>query len=331
MTNIAICGIGNIGKVHLENLRSLRGCRIAGIADTNAAAAEEAARSSGVHCYTNSDEMMGDPAVDAVVIATPTNSHRELCQQALAAGKHVFVEKPLAGTLEDARAIVEAAAATDRVVQAGFCERFNVNYLEAHRAVTSGALGSLRAIHTSRIAPYSMSNPAWELGVFDTAVHNIDLTLWLMKTLPSTVLAKAVQVYPDSAIPHSATILMTFAGGAMAVDHISWLQDEGHPLHQCARSRMFLQGSLGSFHIDLQKRPSALLDKSGLHQIDTVILGAPEYSGCLKLQFEYFLRSIEDGTPVLAPVCDALNAERVVVAAIESLKLGKEVRIGGLD
>ena len=86
--------------------------------------------------------------VDAVVIATPTNSHLELCRQALDAGKHVFVEKPLAGTLSESATIVEAAAAKDRVVQAGFCERFNVNYLEARRAVATGAwAASVRCTH----------------------------------------------------------------------------------------------------------------------------------------------------------------------------------------
>ncbi|HWB96453.1 MAG TPA: Gfo/Idh/MocA family oxidoreductase [Bryobacteraceae bacterium] len=331
MTNIGICGVGNIGRVHLDNLRSLRGCRIAGVADSSATTAAKAAAYAGVRCYASAAELMCDRAVEAVVIATPTDSHLELCRQALSAGKHVFVEKPLAGTLEDARAIVELARSSDRVVQAGFCERFNVNYLEARRAVTTGALGKLRAIHSSRVAPYSMSNPAWDLGVFDTAVHNIDLTLWLMGRLPVSVLARGSQVYSDSSIPHTATTLMTFADGAMAVDQITWLKDDGHPLSQCARSRMFLQGDLGSFHIDLNERPSALLDKTGLRQIDTVILGAPEYSGCLKLQFEYFLRSIEEGAPVLAPVEDALQAERVVVAAVESLKSGREVRLDDLD
>jgi myo-inositol 2-dehydrogenase/D-chiro-inositol 1-dehydrogenase len=331
MTKIAICGVGNIGRVHLNNLLSVRGCRIAGVADSRAEIAAEAARSAGVRCYGSTDELMADPVANAVVIATPTNSHLELCRQALAAGKHVFVEKPLAGTLGEALAIADAAAESGRVVQVGFCERFNVNYMEARRAVTSGALGNVRAIHTSRVAPYSMSNPAWELGVFDTAVHNIDLTLWLMGTRPVSVLARATQVYEDSTIPHTATILMTFADGAMAVDHISWLKDAGHPLNQCARSRMFIQGDQGAFQIDLGERPSSLLDKGGLRQIDTVILGAAEYSGCLKLQFECFLRSIEDGAPVLAPPRDAVEAERVIVAAVQSLKTGKEVRVDEVD
>jgi myo-inositol 2-dehydrogenase/D-chiro-inositol 1-dehydrogenase len=209
------------------------------------------------------------------------------------------------------------------VVQVGFCERFNLNYLEAKRAVADGKLGDLRAIHTSRVAPYSFSNPAWELGVLDTAVHNLDLILWLKQSASVRVRAQGTQVYAGSAIPHSVTTTLTFADGSLAVDHIAWLQDEGFPLNQCARSRMLLQGSKGYFEIDLTDRPSAIHTSGGYRKLDNVILGG----GCLKLQFEYFLRSIEDGAPVLAPATDALLTERVALAALESLRSGHEVTL----
>lgn len=313
MTTLAILGYGNIGKVHGENLRLLRGCRVSGVYDP--------AHESD---YVSAEAAINDPAVDAVVISTPTDSHALLVKQALAAGKHVFVEKPLAGTLADAERIVAAARAhPDLVVQAGFCERFNVNYMEAHRAVREGKLGELRAIHASRVAPYWASNPQWELGVLDTAVHNLDLILWLKQRCPVNVLARGVQVYSDSAIPHSVTTTLTFADGCIAVDHIAWLKDEGFPLNQCARSRMLLQGSEGYFEIDLTDRPAALRTAEGYRKIDSVILG----EGCLKRQFEYFLRSIEEGTPVLAPPEDALLTERVAIAAQESLRSGQEVSL----
>jgi myo-inositol 2-dehydrogenase/D-chiro-inositol 1-dehydrogenase len=243
----------------------------------------------------------------------------------------VFVEKPLAGTLADARIIAEAADRTDRVVQVGFCERFNVNYLEAKRAASDGSLGRIRAIHTSRVAPYAMSNPAWELGVLDTAVHNLDLIVWLIGQLPASVLARAVRIYPDSAIPHSATILLNFDDGAMAVDHVAWLKDGGYPLNQCARSRMLIHGDEGIFDVDLTDRPASLLNRHGFRKIDSVIIGAPEYAGCLKLQFEYFLRSVEEGARVLAPVAGAVATERVALAALESLRSGREVKLDAAD
>ena len=90
---------------------------------------------------------------------------------------------------------------------------------------------------------------------------------------------------------------------------------------------MRLQGTRGTFEIDLASRPSSLLTDRGYVEIDSVILGGPEYYSCLKLQFEAFLRSIEDGTTVLAPLHDALLAERVVIAAVESLGTGVAVTL----
>jgi predicted dehydrogenase len=238
------------------------------------------------------------------------------------------VEKPLAGTLVDAKRIVKAGERhPDRVLQVGFCERFNANYLEAKRAVEEQKLGELRAIHTSRAAPWALGNPAWELGVVDTAVHNLDLILWLKQQPPVAVMARGTNVYPESSIPDSVTTVLTFADGSMAVDHIAWLQDSGYPLNQCARSRMLLQGTAGYFEVDLNHRPSAIRTAEGYREIDSVILGAAEYPGCLKLQFEYFLRSVEEAAPVLAPARDAYLAERVCLAALESLKSGSEVRL----
>jgi predicted dehydrogenase len=228
-----MCGAGKIGKVHIANLRTLRGCELSGVYDVNSTAVEQVCREYDVRVYASGDEMLADARVDAVVIATPSSSHRDWCERSLAAGKHVFVEKPLAGTLDDAAAITSAARSSGRVVQVGFCERFNAQHLEAKRAVQAGAVGRVRAIHSSRVAPYSMSDPSWDLGVLDTAVHNIDLILWIMGRSPATVLARGTRVYADSAIPHTATILLQFDDGSMAVDHIAWLKDDAHPLHHC--------------------------------------------------------------------------------------------------
>ncbi|MFN0171688.1 MAG: Gfo/Idh/MocA family protein [Bryobacteraceae bacterium] len=325
MTRIAICGTGNIGRVHVENLLSLRGCELAGVFDTRRETLEAVCAEYGVAAYADLDAMLGDGRVDAVVVATPSDSHEEVAVKAFAAGKHVFIEKPLAGSFAECERILAAAAASGRVAQAGFCERFNVNYLEAHRAVAAGKVGAVRAIHTSRWAPYAYSNPAWTLGVLDTAVHNLDLILWLFGRMPRSVLARGTRVYADSAIPHTATILLSFDDGAMAVEHIAWLDDRGHPLNQCARSRMMIQGSDGLFFVDLTDRPSALLSGGEYRMIDSVILGSRDYAGCLKLQFDYFLRSIEQGAPVLAPLEDAVRTERVALAAKESLESGREV------
>jgi predicted dehydrogenase len=323
MINIAIAGFGNIGQVHAANLASMRGCRLTGIFDVREEALQKAP--SGARRYRDIAELVSDESVDAVIVSTPSDSHRAIAEAALAAGKHVFVEKPLASTLEDAEAIAMAARRSGRVAQAGFCERFNPQYMEARRAVTTGAIGKIRSIRSSRTAPLALGDPSWKLGVLDTAVHNLDLILWLKGEMPLRVRSYGVRIDPDSPMPHAVTTVMEFADGALADDEIAWIRDSAHPLHECARSRMTVTGTAGVFEVDLASRPSSLLTADAFRQIDTVIIGGPEYYSCLRLQFEAFLCSIEQGVPVLAPLEDAVLAERLVMAAALSLETGQEV------
>ncbi len=275
MTTIALCGVGNIGRVHLGNLLSLRGCRVTGIFDASLQTLEQVSREFSVQPYAFWQNLLEEPGLDAVVIATPATSHRSLCHSALAAGKHVFVEKPLANTLEDSIVIVEASAnALGQVVQVGFCERFNAAYLEAKRAVAQGRLGAVRAIQASRVAPYQYSDLTWELGVYDTASHNIDLILWLKGALPSSVLARGTQVYEETSIKHVSTTLLTFGDGSLAVDTIAWCQKDHHPLSDCSESQMFIRGSLDAFRVDQTSRPGWVMNGQQLKALDTVILGA---------------------------------------------------------
>lgn len=328
MKNIAVCGVGNIGRVHVNNLLSLRGCHVAGIFDTHHKRLERVSRELSVPSYPSWQNLLEDPKLDAVLIATPAASHRELCSSALAAGKHVFLEKPLANTLEDSLAILEAERnASHQVIQVGFCERFNVAYLEAKRAVDQGRLGAVRVMQTSRLAPYQYSNPAWELGVYDTAAHNIDLILWMKGNLPRSVLARGTRVYQDADMRHFCTTVMSFDDGSIAVDTIAWLRKERHPLSECAESAMFIQGSLGSFRVDHSSRPASFLDDQRFRALDTVILGGPEYYGCLKLQLDHFLGVIDEELPPTATAREAFEAEKVVLAAVESLKKGQEVAL----
>ena len=327
MTNLAICGTGRIGTVHFENLRTFRGCRIIGLCDLDGDRVARLVRGKEIRSYSSTDEMLADPEIHAVVIATSSSSHRDLTLRALAAGKHVFVEKPLADTIEDAAAIVNAAKNSNLVVQVGFCERFNPHYMEARAAVQSGRLGKIRAIYSSRIAPYEWCDPSWKLGVLDTAVHNLDLALWILGMKPLDVLARGTNLYSDSDMLHSVTTLLRFPNGVVVEDHTMWLRVAKHPLHQCSRSRMLVLGDAGLFEIDLNSRPASALTTERFEMCDTVILGGEGYYGCLKLQFESFLRSIEERVPVVAPVADALLVECVILAVQESLRTGREVAL----
>jgi predicted dehydrogenase len=324
---VAVCGVGNIGSMHIESLRSLRGCHVSGVFDIDPGRVAEVAGTNGFRACATFDELLADPDTQAVVLATPAEFHRTGVTAALAAGKHVFVEKPVATTMADARAIAAAARRSPLVVQVGFCERFNPQYIEARRLVPR--LGRIQAVQSSRMAPLEFSDPSWELGALDTAVHNFDLILWLTGARPLSVTAFGARLYPDLSIPTAITTVIQFEGGMVATDHISWVSLDAHPLRKNARSRMTLFGEQGIFEVDLFSRPSSLLTLNDLSQPDTVILGGPEYYGSLKLQLEAFLRAIETNGPSPVPVEDAVRVEAIALAANESLHTRKTVLITG--
>lgn len=322
---VAVCGLGNIGWTHLANLLTMRGSTVAGVFDRNAERAGTVARRHDLPAYRDWSALLADRSVDAVVLATPGAAHRRGVLDCLEAGKHVFVEKPLADDADDARAIVAAAARSRAVVQVGFCERFNPSFLEAKAAMPR--LGRVSSVQSSRVAPLALSDPAWRLGPLDTAVHNFDLICWLTGLRPVTVRALPAHIYADVPGPTAVTTVVRFDGGLTAVDHVAWVRDGHHPLAVCARARLTLFGESGVFDVDLSSRPASLLTADGYAQPDSVILGRPDYYGCLRLQLDAFLRAIETGAPSPVPAADGLRAELVAVAALSSLTSGHEVAI----
>jgi len=141
------------------------------------------------------------------------------------------------------------------------------------------------------------------------------------------VIAKGVNVYEDSPMVHACVTILSFDDGAMAADSIAWVRQENHPLPHCAQSQMFVQGGRGSLGVDQSSRPAWVLDEHSFENIDTVILGGPEYYACLKLQLDYFLSVIEGDAPLAVTVDEALSAELVALAALKSLKTGGEVPV----
>src|SRR5262249_17233090 len=121
---IGIIGFGGQGQFLLETCRRLGGIEVRSVYDPRA-------RAPGTQAAGSYQEILAAAAVDAVFIASPAQAHREQCEAALAAGKHVFVEKPLADTAEDAAAIVAVAARSDCLLMVDHCERFNPAFLDA--------------------------------------------------------------------------------------------------------------------------------------------------------------------------------------------------------
>jgi predicted dehydrogenase len=196
--NVAILGAGFMGGAHAANYAALGGrVRVKSVCARSVARAARVAETVGADALTDLDAAVNDPQVDVVDVCLPTPLHREAVERAFAAGKHVFLEKPIALTLEDADAIVRAAEATDRLFMVGLVLRFWPEYVELQRRMAAGELGRPLSVSTHRLSPPAdwnewMADASQSGGVpVDLLVHDFDQMNWLLGT-PQRVFARAV-------------------------------------------------------------------------------------------------------------------------------------------
>ncbi len=201
-----VVGVGSLGRHHARILASLPGIRLAGLLDLDAARAQAVATQHGTQAFATLDAMLD--AVEAVVIATPTSSHEEVALAALAAGAHVFVEKPIAPSLDAADRILEAAEAAGRVVQVGHVERFN-GALRAARSYLDTPL----FIESHRLAPFVPRSTDVAV-VLDLMIHDVDLVRALVDRPIESIAATGVPVITPTV--DIANARLGFEGGAVA-------------------------------------------------------------------------------------------------------------------
>lgn len=311
---VGIIGFGGQGRFLLDTCRRLGDIEVRSVYDP-------VIRAPDVRAVGTYEEILTDAAVDAVFIASPAQAHREQCEAALAAGKHVFVEKPLADTAQGAAAIV-AAARCDRILMVDHCERFNPAFLDARHVVESGQIGELRVVDSTRLSPLHLNNPDWPMGVLDTAVHNLDLICWLMDAAPSAVAARSARVNPGLAIDDNIWVSLDFPGGRHAEDHIAWVPMENY-LMPVAHPRFLFLGTNGFYQVDLWRRSGLLYQGQCSRYTDDVLLGVSgEYLAAVAASVWHFVRAVARGGPSPVPASDAYRALLVADAAQRSLASG---------
>jgi predicted dehydrogenase len=194
--NVTIVGAGFMGSAHAPNYAALGDrVRVKWVASRTAERAEKLAETVGAQATTDVEAAVRDPDVDAVDICLPTSLHRRAAEQAFGAGKHVFLEKPIALTLEDADAIIAAARQSDRVFMVGLVLRFWPEYVELQRRVAAGELGRPIAASAVRLSPPAdwndwMADRAQSGGTpVDLMIHDFDQLNWLLG-MPRVVYAR---------------------------------------------------------------------------------------------------------------------------------------------
>ena len=221
MTRLALIGLGAMGRNHLRVLGELEGADLVAVCDQDASALSAATQEYGATGYGSWKDLFEHERLDAAIIAVPTRFHLEVGLAALGRGLHVLIEKPIAATLEEGEALIEAASGAGRLLAVGHIERFNPAVRELQRRVAAGELGRVFQVHARRQGPF----PARirDVGVvIDLATHDLDVMDHLVGSDVTRVYAETEQrIHTEHEDLLNA--LLKFESGALGVLQVNWL------------------------------------------------------------------------------------------------------------
>jgi phthalate 4,5-cis-dihydrodiol dehydrogenase len=221
MLGVGILGAGFFGAVHARAIGATPGAQVIAVCADEAELAQSFAAEHGGRAYSDWRSFLDDPAIDAVVIATPHHLHCEMAIAAASAGKHLLVEKPMARTAEECSAIIAAAQRHDIKLMIGHMLHLSRPGLVARRIIDGGEIGRPVLGCSSLLKLWMESNrrgwhldPATGGGMLMTAgIHSLDLLVWLMGGQVASVSAASGALFHDQAADDSAMMLLRFADG----------------------------------------------------------------------------------------------------------------------
>jgi myo-inositol 2-dehydrogenase/D-chiro-inositol 1-dehydrogenase len=314
----ALIGAGRIGQRHAATLASLiPRAELAAIADVNGAAAE--ALASRVRCQrwtADPAAVLSDPAIDAVVIASSTDSHAPLIIGAAEAGKQIFCEKPIALDLEATDRALDAVAQAGVRLQMGFQRRFDKAYHRAKELIDAGAIGRVEMIHDAMRDPEPAPRAYLETsgGLYrDMTIHNFDCVRWLMGeearevfAMGSALVSPVIRELDDI---DTSIVSLRFASDGLGVIDNSRRSGFGYDV----RTEIF--GSEGALMIGYARDTAMLrLDANGVHS-DHIHWFLERFDQAYIDELRAFVDAIVDGTPPLVTGEDARAAMALAYAA----------------
>lgn len=326
MVRVGLLGAGRIGQVHARSIMSHTTSTLVAVADINADAAGKLAETHGAVARSSQD-ILDDSSIDAVLIATSTDTHADLIEAAVAAGKAVLCEKPVDLSLARAQACLKAAA--NRPVMIGFNRRFDPNFAALKAAADRGEIGKseLLSITSFDPSPPPVSYIKVSGGLFrDMMIHDFDMAMWVMGAVPIKVTAVGTSIV-DAAIGEAgdvdtAAVTLHFADGRLAVIKNSRRAVYGYD------QRLELLGSEG-----LLSAGNVLENTVSKATSAGVTSGKPEYffleryMRAYQAEWSAFVAAITEGKPLPVTLADGVNALALAEAATLSARSGKTIEI----
>lgn len=328
MISCALFGCGRIGQVHAGSLATLEIGSLVAVVDAFPDAAESLASQYQVATSTV-DSVMANTDIDAVIIATPTDTHFDLIQRSAAAGKAIFCEKPIDMSTENIRLCRQAVAAAGIPFFTGFNRRFDPNFAGLRNQIRDGAIGQVEQVMiTSRDpGPPPISYIKSSGGIFrDMMIHDLDMARFLMAEEPESLHAVGSCMI-DPAIGEAgdfdtAAVTMRTAGGIICQISNSRRATYGYD------QRIEVHGSKGMVRVDnVLENSVEIAGAEGFRKAPTMNFFLERYIQAYRMEMAYFVETIRSGGAMQPSIDDGLRAQILADAADQSARDGEMKKV----
>lgn len=328
MLKVALLGAGRIGQVHAKSIALTKSCELVAVADVNAAAAQDLASQIGAKPMTVED-IIDDASIDAVLIATSTDTHSDLIERATAAGKAVLCEKPVDLSLERALSTLAKAEATGKPVMVGFNRRFDPNFAALKASFDKGEIGKgeLLSITSFDPAPPPVSYVKVSGGLFrDMMIHDFDMACWIFGGAPAKVTATgAALVDPEIGAAgdvDTAAVTMVWDDGRIAVIKNSRRAGYGYD------QRIEILGSEGLLSAaNMLENTVQKITTEGAVSAKPVYFFLERYMRAYQDEWTAFLDAVQSGATMPVTLREGVAALACAEAATRSMQSGETVAI----
>ena len=311
MLKVGVIGTGSMGRHHVRVMSEIENVELVGISDPDETRAELAAKHQTR--FFNDHHALLAAGLDLVTIAAPTSLHHAIGCDAIAAGCHLLMEKPVSDDLAKANELVAKADAAGRIIAAGHIERFNPAVVALKKLIDAGELGEVLAVNNLRVSPYH--GRILDTGiVLDIGIHDVDLISMLLGEQPERVFATAMTKFHTHE-DHSV-ISLAYPGGWTGVIETSW-QAPYRARH------IFVIGTKHFATVDLVNQTLQVYDdnpeaNSLAPRPVEVAKGEP-----LRAEVESVVASVLNGEPPACSAADSIQALKACFAALESIRTGQ--------
>jgi predicted dehydrogenase len=314
---VGIIGVGHLGKFHVQQLCEIESTQIVGLSDTNIERANEVGAEFKINVFENVAELMA--LCDAVSIVAPTSFHYQTAKEALEKGCHIFIEKPITETIQQAQKLLKLANKKNRLIQVGHIERFNPAFM----VLRSQSLKP-NFIECHRLAPFNPRGTDVPV-VLDLMIHDLDILLHMIDGKVSDIQANGVKVVSSTVDIANARI--TFTNGCVANVTASRISQGSMRKMRIFQKKSytivdFLEKSVETYHIkdNILDYPSEQIINLEGKPPKYILYNKPEVKNhnALKEELVHFVRAIQKGS---RPLVDGHDATQALKLAMDIQKI----------